>query len=77
MTVVRLASSREHVATRACCTCAHRRRDTKCGALGRYQQTARQYAHLCGPDGRLWEARPPRTRGVIERLWRYLFGGTA
>ena len=66
--IVKLASSRERPAVRACATCRFlldqkRPMFWKCGAEGgRYTQFLRQPHALsdCGETGRLWEPRPPR-----------------
>lgn len=67
-------------AVRACGTCRHRRGHgfyMECNAVGRFAGSARMAGGGCGPNSSLWEARPPRQRGIFERAWRYLFGGRA
>lgn len=77
--VVRLAASQQKPA-RACQTCAFVHKNwnwyfAKCGATGGYAGIERQYGNVCGPEGKLWTPGPPRQIGVIERAWRFLFGG--
>lgn len=81
-TVLRLASSQEKP-VRACATCRYARemhhvRFAKCAATGHYISTERNVGFVCGPEGRMWEAappKPPRTPGIFERAWKWLFGG--
>jgi hypothetical protein len=63
-------------ATHACSTCRHRQQFEKCGATGAYCSTERRNTwSACGARGQLWEAKPPRQRGIFEIAWRFLFGG--
>ena len=78
MPVIKLATSRAEPAKRACATCAHAPRFLNsisiCHATGGYIHVERYWdSHACGPDGRLWEQRPPR-RGLIGTLRVWLFG---
>lgn len=62
---IRLATSRERPAVKACCTCAYERRvgftERVCGAVHNDCTMVRLYdVSPCGPEGRLWEPRPPR-----------------
>lgn len=65
-------------AIRACGTCRHERPSgfgTRCAATGFSVRVERDSVGPCGKQGAMWEKRPPRRRGVIERAWRFLFGG--
>ncbi len=46
-----------------------------CSATGSFTSTERHSSGPCGPEGKMWEPRPPRQRGVFERAWRWMFGG--
>jgi hypothetical protein len=80
--VIRLAVSQPKP-VRACATCRYGRdleKDlhyAKCAATGDFINFERRanWGGICGPEGRLWEPRPPRTLGIFERAWRFLFGG--
>lgn len=82
MTVLRLASSQEKP-VRACATCRYAREMNrliyaKCGASGMYIANERRVGVVCGPEGLMWEPappKPPRTPGIFERAWKWLFGG--
>lgn len=79
--VIRLATSNQSPAKRACSTCRHREWDSlialhRCGALGfqcRHERADER--GQCGSSGLMWEPIPPRQRGAFERAWRWLFGG--
>ena len=66
------------LATRACCTCRHVGRsgfEMTCRATGTYCSIERNYTNsACGQSGKLWEPRPARRAGLIEKAWRVLFG---
>lgn len=76
--VIRLASSQPRP-VRACATCRYILKPgaslSDCGATGQYILLERMSGGTCGPDGTLWEPKPPRTLGIFERAWRVLFGG--
>lgn len=81
--VIRLASSQPRP-VRACGTCKHgwdlrkTLRYARCAATGQFIEFERRpnWKNVCGPDGLLWEAQSPRTIGIFERAWRFLFGGS-
>jgi hypothetical protein len=84
--VVKLASSRERPAVRACGTCRFNADDslsmgsTLCNLFRTYQLSALNQEVLCGSERRGWEALPPlppHHPGIFERVWRFLFGGRA
>jgi hypothetical protein len=71
--VIRLASSRERAAVRACSTCAHRYikyGSAQCGAVEMLCSSARLYE--CN-EGGMWEPKPPRM-SAARRFWLRLFG---
>ena len=79
--VIRGSESNQSPKKYACSTCRYavnaRSRFSHCSATGYYCSTERGYhGTACGQEGKLWELRPPRERGAIERVWRWLFGGS-
>lgn len=76
--VIRLATNQPKPA-RACATCRYHERSYVhrgiCGATGIIARIERNYPGPCGPAGLMWESRSPRTPGIFERAWRFLFGG--
>lgn len=80
--VIRLASNQAKP-VRACATCRHLMPDSaprykpldRCGVSYLRAVDERSRDGICGFDGRMWEPHPPRTPGIFERAWRFLFGG--
>ena len=83
---IRLATSQERVPVRACGTCAHVISDRqgprrwRCAVQGNLISVERKDFDddpSCGALGSWWTPRPPRQPGILERVWRWMFGGQA
>lgn len=75
---IRLATSRERPAVRSCATCVHRLKDrdwgVTCSVTGFFTDIERRYRGSCGPEGLLWELRPPkRPRPLRRSLARWIW----
>lgn len=81
MSVIKLATSQTNPQKRACSTCLHVRMAysdyARCGASGYFIKTERLHGVICGPDGKMWEPKPPRPprRGILTALRDWLIGG--
>lgn len=79
MSVVRLVVSNNEPQGRACQTCRYSSGNAeymKCGYFDCYCNIARSLNHLCGPECKSWDRRPPNTlrAGILPRFWRWLIG---
>lgn len=57
----------------ACMTCAFGQIGGNCGYFSYSQGLCRSDTRLCGPEGRVWEPKPPRL-GLIPWVRRLLWG---
>lgn len=57
-----------------CGNCKYRK-GKNCLATGESTYNSIHWQWLCGLDYSRWERRLPRVEGVLERVWKWLFGG--